>query len=91
MFESKPSLLHCHPPSLPSKSRRFAVVAMALATVCLASWSVTAPAQEAASPTITHIEEDWKIEIATPDPDNEAPQIIVVCSPTGSLNDHHIV
>jgi hypothetical protein len=44
-----------------------------------------APREAHATPPITRIEEDWRIEIGIPDPDGEAPQIITVVSPTSTL------
>ncbi|MGE3315222.1 MAG: hypothetical protein AB7O26_08900 [Planctomycetaceae bacterium] len=81
------------PPSLPQKTGRptFYLLALVLAAICMILSGVNAPAQESSSPTITHIQEDWKVEIGTPDPDNEAPQIIVVCTPTGNIHDTHVV
>lgn len=40
---------------------------------------------------ITRIEEDWSVLIGTPDASDEAPQIITVVSPTGSVSGNHFV
>jgi len=39
--------------------------------------------------TITRVEEDWVVEVGTPDTNNSTPQIVTVISPLGSLNDTH--
>jgi hypothetical protein len=66
------------------------ISATVLGIVAAGLWTVSAGAEDP-SPSITHIEEDWKIELGVPDPGNEAPQIIVVGAPTGTLNDVHAV
>lgn len=40
---------------------------------------------------VTYIEEDWEIQIGTPDPDGEAPQIITAMSSTNRLEDVHSI
>ncbi|MGH7199949.1 MAG: hypothetical protein ACREJB_05050 [Planctomycetaceae bacterium] len=50
-----------------------------------------ASSADAQNPAITRIEEDWVIQIGTPDPSTDSPQIIVSTSPTGSLGGHHTV
>lgn len=91
MFGSHQSRRHTltsHPPS--QTVRNFACfVVFSLAEFAATFWTVVALAED--SPTITHIQEDWKIEIGTPDPDNETPQIIIVCAPSGNLHDTHTV
>lgn len=42
-------------------------------------------------PTITRIEEDWQIEVGVPSPEEVAPQIFIVTSPTGNLDGAHAV
>src|SRR5262249_19484264 len=37
------------------------------------------------------VEEDWKVEVNIPDPDNQAPQIITSVSPNGSVVGLHAV
>jgi hypothetical protein len=54
-----------------------------------ALWAASARGE--GSPQITRIEEDWKIEIGAPDPDNDAPQISIVCAPHGTLSRTHAV
>ena len=71
------------------RGKLLSAVALTLGTLGAACWAATAWAQEAT--TITHVEEDWRIEVGVPDSDNEAPQIIVVGAPTGTLNDVHAV
>jgi len=80
-----------HPPArkVLRHGRLLSAVTLALGTLGTVFWAAAAWAQEA--PTITHVEEDWRIEVGVPDPDNEAPQIIVVGAPTGTLNDVHAV
>ena len=36
-------------------------------------------------PTITRVEEDWRVEVSVPEPDDHAPQIITTISPRGDL------
>lgn len=40
---------------------------------------------------VTYVEEDWEIQIGTPDPDGEAPQIITAMSSTDRLEDVHAI
>ncbi|MCA9068899.1 MAG: hypothetical protein KDA84_08255 [Planctomycetaceae bacterium] len=40
---------------------------------------------------VVYIEEDWEIQIGTPDPDGEAPQIITAMSSTDRLEDVHAI
>ncbi len=91
MFSILPAIRHRRSGQPPSRQTRplfvFATFALALLQVTL--FATSAFAEE--SPTINHIEEDWKIELGTPDPDNEAPQIIIVCAPTGSIHDTYTV
>ncbi len=61
-----------------------AVVAM-LGLLTLATIPVTASAQ------IVRIEEDWEVQIGTPDPEGHAPQIITALSSTDKLEDVHAV
>ena len=44
---------------------------------------------EIVSAQVVYIEEDWEVQIGTPDPDGEAPQIIVAMSSTDRLEDVH--
>jgi hypothetical protein len=37
-------------------------------------------------PTIVRVEQDWELVVGTPDPDNDAPQIVCVISPLGDVN-----
>lgn len=39
-----------------------------------------------ASEPIVRVEEDWTVEIGTPDPEKHAPQIVIVMSPTANLS-----
>jgi hypothetical protein len=61
----------------------FPALSMALAVF---SW---AGAIDTASAQVTYIEEDWVVEIATPDPIEQAPQIITALSSTNRLEDVH--
>ncbi len=40
---------------------------------------------------IVRVEEDWKVDVNVPNPDEHAPQIVNSISPTGSLDDLHAV
>jgi hypothetical protein len=40
---------------------------------------------------ITRVEEDWRIEFGTPDPDTNAPQVIMTISPWATLDGPHAV
>ena len=64
-----------------SVSRRSLVLIGLSALLCSIS---TAPAAEGAD--IIRVEEDWRIEIGTPNPAEEAPQIVTAMSPLGDLN-----
>jgi len=44
---------------------------------------------EEASGQVVYVEEDWEIQIGTPDPDGHAPQIITAMSSTDRLEDVH--
>lgn len=94
MFKSNLSARICrtgHPPTRTSLrcGKLSVAAALVLGAAGAIFWTVAASAQEPA--TITHVEEDWKIELGEPDPDNHAPQIIIVGAPTGTLNDVHAV
>jgi len=38
------------------------------------------------APRIVRVEEDWELQVATPDPSNDAPQISVVIAPTADVD-----
>lgn len=48
-------------------------------------------AAEAPPAVITRIEEDWSLQIGVPSPDENAPQITIVNSPSGNLNGAYAV
>lgn len=77
-----------HPSAKFRRGRISMSAALFLGALCTFLLPATAAAE---GPTITHIEEDWKIDLGEPDPDNHAPQIVVVGAPTGNLNDVHAV
>jgi hypothetical protein len=41
--------------------------------------------------TIIKVEEDWRVEIGTPSPEDHAPQIVTVLSPVGNLEREHSI
>jgi hypothetical protein len=43
------------------------------------------------SPVVTKVEEDWELQVATPDPDGNAPQVITVISPNATIDAVHAV
>lgn len=57
---------------------------------CLAATAIViAPvgADDAGSaPRIVRVEEDWELQVATPDPSNDAPQVSVVFAPTADVD-----
>ena len=63
----------------------------------IARWLLVAATCLAASPaaaddvSIVRIEEDWRVEIGTPAPEDHAPQIVTVLSPVGNLEREHSV
>lgn len=69
------------------RSQRPAVLLLSLALCALAGGR--AAAQEAT--TITAVEEDWFIQVGTPSPEETAPQITIVTTPTGHLQGHYAV
>lgn len=60
-----------------------------VAVVLVLGFANTAVGQTAAP--VVRIEEDWRVEIGTPDPDCDSPQIITVMSPTGSIDGFHVM
>lgn len=42
-------------------------------------------------PSIIRVEEDWRVEVGTPEPEDHAPQIVTVLSPVGNLEREHSV
>ncbi|MBL6706819.1 MAG: hypothetical protein ISQ06_11950 [Planctomycetaceae bacterium] len=57
------------------------------AAACL----TTASPAAADGPPIVRVEEDWRIEVGTPAPEDHAPQIVTVLSPVGNLEREHSV
>lgn len=64
---------------------RFLNCCAALAAIACAM----SPLSSHAGEPIVRIEEDWTVEVGTPDPEKHAPQIIVVVSPTADLSSRH--
>ena len=58
-----------------------------VATTCLTAASPVA----ADGPPIVRVEEDWRVEVGTPAPEDHAPQIVTVLSPVGNLEREHSV
>lgn len=67
---------------------RWPIVAVAVGLICLMTNSVFASDSE---PDIIRIEEDWLVEVTTPDADESSPQIITSMSSTDALADVHAV
>ncbi|MDA0832568.1 MAG: hypothetical protein O2955_00565 [Planctomycetota bacterium] len=67
---------------------RWSLIAVAVGLICLMTKSVFAVDVE---PDIIRIEEDWIVEITSPDPDESSPQIITSMSSTDELADVHAV
>jgi hypothetical protein len=67
--------------------RTFTSQAFSFAATLAASVLFVA-ASSAAEPDnrIVRVEEDWELHVATPDPDNDAPQVSVVFAPTGNVD-----
>jgi hypothetical protein len=63
---------------------RFTIGGMALALVVCAADSVRGD-------DVVQIEEDWQLVVATPDPDNFAPQVTCTMSPGGDLSSYYAV
>ena len=63
----------------------------------IARWLLVAATYLAASPAgaddlpIVRVEEDWRVEVGTPAPEDHAPQIVTVLSPVGDLEREHSV
>lgn len=45
----------------------------------------------AADPLIVRVEEDWRVEVGEPEPEDHAPQIVTVLSPVGDLEQEYSV
>lgn len=57
-----------------------------VAATCLAASSAAAD-----DAPIVRVEEDWRVEVGTPAPEDHAPQIVTVLSPVGDLEREHSV
>lgn len=62
------------------------IIVFAIAAVLIADANAWAD-----SPTVAKVEEDWEVQIATPDPEGNAPQIITVISPNANIDAVHTV
>src|SRR4051794_29185439 len=69
----------CH-----SRTVKFAALAVALA--CIGPGAMAGGGQP-----ITRVEEDWRIEFGSPDPETNAPQVIMTISPWANLDGPHAV
>lgn len=58
-----------------------------LAGLVLFSWNSTLLAVTV--PQVVRVEEDWELKVATPDADNDAPQVSCVISPVADLDSVH--
>ena len=68
------------------------VPAKAVAWIVAVSVSLIATSPALADdPVIIKVEEDWRVEIGTPSPDDHAPQIVTVLSPVGNLDHEYSV
>ena len=62
-----------------------------LATTIAAGTLSASHLASADEPTITRIEEDWRVEVSVPEPDDHAPQIVTTISPRASLDREHAI
>ena len=58
----------------------------ALAAMLINAWTATCEAQN-----VVRVEEDWELVVATPDPNQNAPQITSTISPLGNISGVHCV
>jgi len=58
-----------------------------MAMVILVTFSAMAPCQTL--PTIVRVEQDWELQVGTPSPQTDAPQIVCVISPTENVEGLH--
>src|SRR5689334_11663414 len=61
-------------------------MSFAVACLAIAASGATLSADEESGPRVVRVEEDWELRVATPDPDNDAPQISVVFAPTADVD-----
>lgn len=59
--------------------------------VVLSTFLIGSAVATADDPVIIKIEEDWRVEIGSPSPDDHAPQIVTVVSPVGNLDHEYSV
>lgn len=78
-----------HQVSRRRRARRWTAIWLAGAFTLLLA-GVPTSAQGPATP-ITKVEEDWELVVGEPDPDNNAPQVFVVNTPTGNLESSYSV
>lgn len=71
------------------RARRWTAIWLAGAFTLLLA-GVPTSAQAPATP-ITKVEEDWELVVGEPDPDNNAPQVFIVNTPTDNLNGSYAV
>ena len=62
-----------------------------LATTIAAGALLLPEGAAADDPTITRVEEDWRVEVSVPEPDDHAPQIITTISPLANLDREHAI
>ncbi|NQV27206.1 MAG: hypothetical protein HQ518_22895 [Rhodopirellula sp.] len=75
---------------LPDVARRFLASIARWLIVATAFLTAAGPATADDVP-IVRVEEDWRVEIGTPAPEDHAPQIVTVLSPVGNLEREYSV
>jgi hypothetical protein len=68
--------------SIVKHRRRKALAAAAVAAIVV---GLGAGIAQAAAP-VTRVEEDWRVEFGTPDPETNAPQVTITISPSATLS-----
>ncbi len=73
--------------SASARAHRLATLCVIAPVFCLAVfWAVVESAVAEGGPTVTRVEEDWELVVATPDTNSVAPQVTCVFSPVGNIN-----
>ncbi|MFT4557700.1 MAG: hypothetical protein ACI93T_001663 [Porticoccaceae bacterium] len=75
---------------LPAAAHRVLARIIRWLIIAAAYLSAASPAV-ADGPPIVRVEEDWRVEVGTPAPEDHAPQIVTVLSPVGNLEREHSV
>lgn len=81
---------HKRPGDLPHAA--LSLSAIMLRWLLVMSTCLFAASRAAADgPNIVRVEEDWRVEVGTPEPEDHAPQIVTVLSPVGNLEREYSV